>query len=183
MPKQKTVSIKSIDWKSFLPYVLPVLSFILVAFMFIRWYKARTAEKPSDFLNSEAMQVQALPSDQQESLIKGTTDFETIALSSSSSATGEIRYQVKDSTLSFTLTANLPASEESYAVWLQTPGTESRRRVFTLTENKAGFVGSASISAEVLPVDVIVTKSSDLLLEDAVLTGNIPASLSEMSEE
>jgi len=42
-----------------------------------------------------------------------------------------------------------------------------------LEYSKAGYIGSASVPADVLPVEVVVSAESDLTLEDAVLRGLI----------
>lgn len=164
--------------KSVLPYVLPILSLALVSFMFFRWYRARTAQTPNDFLNSEDFQVQTLPTQQQEQLVKGTTDFDAVKMEASGTASGEIRYQVTDDSLNFSVTANLPDSPEDYAVWLRTPGTDARRHIFNLQKEKAGYIGSASVSTQVLPVEIVVTKASDLMLDDVLLRGTIEATAS-----
>lgn len=168
MSKNRTLS-------PYLPYILPILSLLLVSFMFFRWYRARTSEAPRDFLNSENLQLESFPAEQEESFIKGTSDFNTVSMEATGVANGEIRYQLEGNKLHLMVTADLPKSEESYAVWLRNPQTQSQKRVFNLVEGKAGYFGTVSLSTEVLPVDVLVSKSSDLLLNDVVLEGKIEA--------
>jgi hypothetical protein len=84
-------------------------------------------------------------------------------------ASGEIRYQLVEDKLNFTVTANLPDSNEAFTVWLKEIDGDAKKKVFTLSYSKAGFIGSASVPAEVLPIEVIVSTESDLLLEDALL--------------
>jgi hypothetical protein len=88
-------------------------------------------------------------------------------------AVGELRYQIKDDKLSFTVTANLPNSKEEYAVWLTDSSGEAKKRVFNLKYSKAGYIGSAMVSDDVLPVKVSISKASDLMLEDILLQAEI----------
>lgn len=181
MPKSATISSSKKNeagesrLKSFLPYLFPILSLALVVFMFFRWYNSRATETPEDFLNSESFQVEDLAPSEAEEIMQGITDFKSVALEGEGQASGEIRYQEVDGKLNFTVTANLEESQENYAVWLKSPDSDSKRRVFDLTMTKAGYLGSASVQAEVLPVEVIISKASDLLLQDVVLKGKIEA--------
>lgn len=154
--------------KNFAPYALPLLAILFVLFMFVRWYRVRTNTNPESMLNSQ-LEVESLSLEEEESIIKGTADYKTVVFETESEATGEIRYQMVDGKLHFTVTANLPDSEEAYAVWLKDIEGSSKKRVFNLDYSKAGYIGSAAVPAEILPVEVVVAEASDLMLEDAVL--------------
>jgi hypothetical protein len=158
--------------KKFAPYALPLLAILFVLFMFVRWYKAKTDANPEGMINSN-LQVESLTQEQEESIIRGTTDYKTVALTSEGEASGELRYQMIDDKLFFTVTANLPDSQEAYAVWLKELDGSSKKRVFNLDYSKAGYIGSAAVPADILPVEVVVSEASDLMLEDAVLRGII----------
>ena len=158
--------------KNFAPYALPLLAILFVLFMFVRWYKAKTNTSPESMLNSQ-LEVSDLSLEEEESIIKGTTDYETVVFETDSEASGEIRYQIVDDKLHFTVTANLPDSVEAYAVWLKEVDGSSKKRVFNLDYSKAGYIGSAAVPAEILPVEVVVAEASDLMLEDALLHGVI----------
>lgn len=160
--------------QNLLPYVFPLIAIIFVVIMFARWYKGKTAETPSSLLDSQ-LKVESLPADIQNSVIKGATDYKMIDMQGTDEAVGELRYQIKDGKLSFTVTANLPESKEEYAVWLADTKNQARKRVFNLVYSKAGYVGSAVVSDEVLPVKVVVTKASDLMLQDALLQVDLAA--------
>lgn len=157
-----------------LPYVFPLLAVIFVGIMFARWYQARTATTPTGLLDPD-FAVESLSAEEQNSIIKGATDSNTVEMQGDEAAMGEVRYQVADGKLSFTVTANLPAAEEEYAVWLTDEAKQTRKRVFNLSYSKAGYVGSAMVSADVLPVQVVVSKASDLLLQDIVLEATVSA--------
>lgn len=160
--------------QNLLPYLFPSIAIIFVVIMFARWYKGKTAETPVSLLDSQ-LQVESLPADMQNSIIKGATDYQAMDMQGVEQAVGELRYQVKGDKLTFTVTANLPDSKEDYAVWLADVDGDAKRRVFNLVYSKAGYVGSAVVSAGVLPVKVVVAKASDLMLEDALLQAELAA--------
>lgn len=157
-----------------LPYVFPLIAIAFVLIMFVRWYQTRTAEAPTGLLDPELM-VESLPADVQNSIVRGTADYDVVAMSGDSQAMGEVRYQLADDKVSFTVTANLPTSQEEYAVWLTDLEGQTRKRVFNLVYSKAGYVGSALVTADVLPVKVVVSKASDLLLQDSLLEAELRA--------
>jgi len=160
--------------QNLLPYLLPLIALILVIIMFVRWYQGKTAETPISLLDSQ-LQVESLPSEVQDSIIKGSPDYTTLDMQGVDQATGEVRYQIVDGKFNFTVTANLPESKEEYAVWLASPSDDSKKRVFNLTYSKAGYIGSAAVSADVLPVKVVVAKASDLMLQYILLQVEIAA--------
>lgn len=159
--------------EKYTPYILPLLAFIFVAVMFIRWYGGKTANKPEGSLISDNLQVSSLSQDEEESIVKGTADFSSADMIGIGEASGEVRYQLIGEKLNFTVTANLPDGEEAYAVWLKEIDGDARKKVFMLEYSKAGYIGSASVPADVLPVEVVVSSESDLSLEDAVLRAMI----------
>lgn len=158
--------------QNFLPYLFPLIAIILVVVMFARWYKGKTAEAPVSLLDSQ-LEVESLSAQMQDSIIKGATDYKMLNMVGIDQAVGEVRYQIKDNKLSFTVTANLPSSKEEYAVWLSDMDGAAKKRVFNLKYSKAGYVGSAMVSDDVLPVKVLVSKASDLMLEDVLLQTEI----------
>jgi len=159
--------------KKFGPYILPLLALIFVAVMFIRWYGGKTADKPEGSLISSELEVSTLSPDEEESIIRGAADFSSVEMLALGDASGEIRYQLVGEKLNFTVTANLPEADEAFAVWLKEVEGDARKKVFVLDYSKAGYIGSASVPADVLPVEVVVSTESDLLLEDAILRGMI----------
>jgi len=158
--------------QNFLPYVFPLIAIVLVVIMFTRWYKGKTVEAPVSLLDSQ-LEVESLPAQMQDSIIKGATDYKMLNMIGVEQAVGEVRYQIKDDKLSFTVTANLPSSKEEYAVWLSDMDGTAKKRVFNLKDSKAGYVGSAMVSADILPIKILVSKASDLMLEDILLQAEI----------
>lgn len=150
-----------------MPYLFPLIAVIFVVIMFARWYQGKTSETPVSLLDPQ-FQVETLPTAVQDSILKGAVDYQTAEMKGDGQVAGEVRYQVEGDKLSFTLTANLPAAKEDYSVWLV--GSETaKKRVFNLESSKAGYIGSAMVSADVLPVKVVVVKASDLMLQDVLL--------------
>ena len=160
--------------QALLPYLFPLIAIIFVVIMFARWYKGKTTETPISLLDPQ-LQVESLSKDLQNNIIKGATDYKALDMQSSDKAIGELRYQIKDGKLSFTVTANLPQSKEEYAVWLTDLNDKASKRVFNLVYSKAGYIGSAMVSSDVLPVKVVVAKASDLMLQDALLKVELAA--------
>lgn len=158
--------------QNLLPYLFPLIAIILVVVMFARWYKGKTADVPVSLLDSQ-LEVESLPAQVQDSVIKGATDYKMLNMIGVDQAVGEVRYQIKDDKLSFTVTATLPSSKEDYAVWLTDINGDAKKRVFNLKYSKAGYVGSAMVSDDILPVKVLVSKASDLMLEDILLQAEI----------
>ena len=143
--------------------------------MFARWYKGKTAETPISLLDDQ-LTVESLSDEMENDIIKGASDYSMIDMQGVGQSAGEVRYQISDDKLSFTVSAILPESTEDYAVWLV--DGDAKKRVFNLKYSKAGFIGSAMVPADVLPVKVVVAKASDLMLEDMLLQAEI-----EMPEE
>ena len=158
--------------QSLLPYLFPLIAIVLVVVMFARWYKGKTAEAPVSLLDSQ-LEVESLSAQMQDSIIKGAADYKMLNMIGVDQAVGELRYQIKDDKLSFTVTANLPSSKEEYAVWLSDMDGTAKKRVFNLKYSKAGYVGSAMVSDDILPIKVLVSKASDLMLEDILLQTEI----------
>ena len=120
--------------KKFSPYILPLLAFIFVTVMFVRWYSGKTANKPEGSLISNDLEVTSLSQDEEESIIKGTADYSTIEMLAMGEASGEIRYQLVGEKLNFTVTANLPDGNEAFAVWLKEVYGDARKKVFVLNQ-------------------------------------------------
>ncbi len=151
-----------------MPYLFPLIAVIFVVVMFARWYQSKTADAPVSLLDPQ-FQVETLPSQVENDILKGAVDYQTAEMQGEGKVAGEVRYQIVDDKLSFTVTANLPSSEEDYVVWLTDGNNEAKKRVFNLIYSKAGYMGSAMVAAEVLPVRVVIVKASDLLLQDVLL--------------
>jgi hypothetical protein len=157
-----------------LPYLFPLLAIVFVTVMFARWYQGKTAEAPKALLDTQ-LEIAALTEAEQSSLIRGTADYKMVAMTGTEGAYGEVRYQVSEDKLVFSVTANLDSAASKYAVWMMSPDGQLSKHMFDLVASKAGLVGSAAITTEVLPARLVVAPASDLELEQIILSADLPA--------
>ncbi len=145
--------------KQYYPFIVPAISLILVLFLAFRWYNLRTQRDSI----SDVTQVEVEDLTQEELLVvQGASDVSTVDLKSETDepAIGQVRYKVEDERVLITITADLPELEtESYQVWFAGQGKEPQQ-AFMLTRSKAGYLGSASLNIENLPLEVLVTDQS-----------------------
>ena len=76
--------------QNLIPYLFPSIAIIFVVIMFARWYKGKTAESPVSLLDSQ-LQVESLPKDVQNNIIKGATDYKMIDMQGVDQSVGEVR--------------------------------------------------------------------------------------------
>lgn len=157
-----------------LPYLFPLLAMIFVTVMFVRWYQGKTAEAPKALLN-EQLEIAPLTEAEQSSLLRGTADYKALTMTGTEGARGEVRYQVSEDKLVFSVTANLDGATGTYAVWMMSPDGQVSKRLFDLVLGKAGLLGSAAVTTDVLPARLVVAPASDLELEQIMLSVDVPA--------
>jgi len=163
--------------KKALPFVFPVAALFLVAFLAFRWYGQRTEQTGEISEFGEGIEIEELSSSELDSVIKGVGDFKTVELEGGEDGLGGVRYEIANDRVTFSVSASLPELEEGvYQVWLKAIDSEATRKAFNLEYAKGGFMGSAAISDETLPFEVLVSreKSDDDSLEEVVLRGVIP---------
>lgn len=168
--------------KKLLPFIFPLTSLAIVMFLAFRWYSNRT-DRGNITPFAENVALEELTSEESSMALRGVGDFETVEMESEEDGeeTGKVRYEVKDGKVKFSVTANLENSqEENYQVWLKDPNSDAVRKAFTLEYIKGGMSGTAAISSETLPFEVIVSKDSSEAQEpsDVLLKG-----LVELEEE
>jgi hypothetical protein len=163
--------------KKVLPFIFPLIALIIVGFLAYRWYSLNTANRPgANGEIGEGVQIEDLSTAEQEQIIRGTGDFQRVELQGEAETRGEIRYEVENNRVRFSVVADLPPAQGGvYTAWLRTPGSEQTRKAFLLEASKGGFVGSAAVSADVLPLEVIVSReqNDDDTLETVVLRGTV----------
>lgn len=172
--------------KKYTPYIFPLVVLSVVFLLVFRWYSMRTQRLEPDTF-AEGVEIENLSEDELVNSINGVGDYEVVDLTASEEeAQGEIRYEIVDEKVRFSVMANLPESDMSYHVWLKEVDGDAIREVFTLEPGKGGYIGSAALPSELLPFEVIVTEGSDGVdaAETNVLRGVIQAEESmEMMEE
>jgi len=164
--------------KKFLPFVFPAVAFLIVLFLAFRWYSLQSETNGQISSNTEGVQIEDLTESERDSVLSGVGDFETVVLESEEpeTAQGQVRYEVQDDKVTFSVMSGLPQLEAGfYQVWLKGQGSEVAARAFRLEFSKGGFLGTAAVSTEVLPLEVTVTreKTDDNQMEAVVLQGMV----------
>jgi hypothetical protein len=130
-------------------------------------------------LLNEGVMIEELTDDDAMSLLTGAGDYDSVDLvGEDPTHLGEVRWEVRDDQLLFSVTTTLPAPAAGhYQVWLRQAEGNAQRRAFMLTSGKAGYMGSGSLDASTLPLEVIVSRelTDDGLLEEVLLRGMITA--------
>jgi len=166
--------------KKYVPFLFPAIALLIVLFLGFRWYSAQTAKPEVKIPGmAEGVKIDNLSADEMKKFqSKGAKDLSSVELKGTGEVTGQVRYEVKDGKIAFTVNAAVPqltAKAGFYQVWLNQVGSQTKTKAFVLEYNKGGYLGSASVSADMLPFEVTVSKETkdDAQLEAAVLTGTI----------
>jgi hypothetical protein len=164
--------------KRIYPYIFPAVALLFVLFLLFRWYNLRTEREGMTSLLNEGVTIEELTDDDAMSLLTGVGDYDSVDLvGEDPTHLGEVRYEVRDDELLFSVTTTLPTPRIGhYQVWLRQTEGNAQRKAFRLTEGKAGFMGSGLLSADTLPLEVLVSLelTDDGLLEEVLLQGTIP---------
>lgn len=161
--------------KQFLPFIFPTAAIILVVVLAVRWYRLRDQQigQISEF--AQGVEIEDLTEVERDSALSGVKDVETLELQSDDDAVmGKVRYEMGDNKVKFTVTASLPEEETAqYQVWLKEVNGQAIRKAFALEMLKGGYNGSAAISAETLPFEVVISKEmiDDNLMEEILMRG------------
>lgn len=162
--------------KKIYPYILPTIALFIVALLAFRWYNIRTQRDGEITPFGEGVEIENLSEVEAERVLKGVGDFETAPLSGTGEVQGQVRYEIKDDKVSFSVSADLPElTEGQYQVWLQDVDGKSRSKAFVLGMGKGGYMGSAALDANTLPFEVVVSaeKTDDSEIEEVVLKGMV----------
>lgn len=169
--------------KKFTPYVFPLVALLVVIFLLYRWYDMRTEKVVNPVEFGEGVEIENLSENELGSVLRGSNDITTVELenaqtdSAEPASTGVIRYDVVDNKVLFSVMAELPELEQgAYQVWLKEINGDGMRKAFSLEAGKGGMMGSASVSTELLPFEVVVSKEmsvSDETIETVILKGAI----------
>lgn len=185
--------------KRYLPYVFPAAAMLVVVFLTYRWYSQNTAGIGQITEFAEGVEIEELSEEEQTSVFRGVGDIQTLQLQPATkddqtesqsdqvapeiaeltaTATGQVRYEIVDGRVRFSVMAALPEQDLGYyQVWLKAVDSDAIRKAFLLELSKSGFMGSAAISADTLPFEVIVSyeKSEVSVPSNTLLTGKIQA--------
>lgn len=154
--------------KKFYPYILPTIALIFVGFLAFRWYSLRTQRGDISQVG-EGVEIENLSEVEAEKILKGAGDFKKVDLAGTLGFLGLVRYAIEDGKVQFSVSADVPSTDEAsemedgatYRVWLKRSGAEDNEatQAFILVRGKGGLVGSAAVSVEEMPFEVIVTKT------------------------
>lgn len=175
--------------KKYTPYILPLVVVAVVFILVYRWYNMRTERMTSSLLD-EGVVIENLSEEELQETLDEASDFKTAELkpvqpaesetegeTPESSETGEgvIRYDITDNRVVFSVIGTFPKSEENYQVFLKDIDGTVTRHAFTLEDRKGGLVGSAAVSVDILPVEVLVARGGIDKPGEVVLSGRIEA--------
>ncbi len=166
--------------KKFIPFVFPLIAICLVLFLAMRWYNSKTSREGTQAKIAQfddTTQIDNLSASDSSRLKHPAQDEKSVDLSGAGDAKGQVRYDVTNGKVYMTLTASLPdAGKSIYQVWFKDVNGESKKKAFTLVNAKGGYVGSAAVSADMLPFEVVVSKqktADDAAMGATVLSGVI----------
>jgi hypothetical protein len=167
--------------KRLLPFIFPTAAIVLVIILGVRWFRLRQERTGQISEFAEGIEIEDLTDDITQEPLSEAEDLESQELMNETddeSVMGQVRYELDDERIHFSVFANLPETDATYQVWLQDLTGESRRPAFVLSRLKGGYIGSAAISVETLPFEVIVSKEAvlDNQPEQIMLRGIISAS-------
>lgn len=176
--------------KRYAPYIFPVIVAGVVGLVGYRWYDSQRVETTDLF--SEGVRIENLSvAEREAALTTGAGDYTNVelrpatgltTLETAPAPTGVVRYEIEEGLVKFGVIAGLPESEGPYQVWLREIGGEATRLAFSLEMGKGGYVGSASISADLLPFEVLVTRETQTTpsATDVLFTSVIEEAIEEM---
>ncbi len=167
--------------KKLLPFIFPTAAIVLVIILGVRWYRLRQDRTGQISEFAEGIEIEDLTDEATEQPLNEADDLASQEMTNETddeTVMGQIRYELDEERIRFSVYANLPETTDTYQVWLQDLTGESQRPAFTLARLKGGYLGSAAISAETLPFEVMVTKETTLdnQMEEVMLRGILTAS-------
>lgn len=172
--------------KKYTPYIFPLIVVVIVFFLVYRWYSVRTDRGTQQADLGEGIQIENLTPEQLQNMSQGSKDLETAAMEPGTTdaevaGIGTIRYEIVDGKVNFSVLANLPDSATPYYVWVRSKDGSDLTQAFTLEMGKGGYMGTAAVPEDRLPLEVIVSQSSDKasVMDSVVLRGMIEAKTAE----
>ncbi len=160
--------------KKYYPYIFPAIALLLVLFLAFRWYNLRTQRDQTP--TNGQVEIENLTPEEQEEIVQGANDTTTVNLEGEATASGQVRYSVKDDRVVFSVSAALEKLTDGvYQVWVK-PQDQEQHKAFELDYGKGGYTGSAALAADNMPFEVILSKelnSADNQMEMVILRGKV----------
>lgn len=158
----------------YLPFVFPAVAMLIIVFLAYRWFSLQTNRPLADI--GEGIEIEDLTPDEAETVMRGTgEDVKEVELAGEEDqpmAQGDVRYEIKDGRVRFSVIANLPQPQGGfYQAWVK--AGEAVSKAFRLEMNKGGYAGTAALNQNSLPFEVIVTQEQqdDETMETVILRG------------
>lgn len=167
--------------KKFTPYIFPLIVLAIVFFLVYRWYSMRSQQTAETDQYGEGIEIENLSDADANSVLRGTGNVKTAPLEkgedgqSEELGAGSIRYEIASGRVRFSVSADLPKPDTAYTVWVRTQGQDNLTQAFSLEMGKGGYMGTAALSADLLPLEVIVSKATNKseVLDSVILRGVI----------
>jgi hypothetical protein len=162
--------------KKLVPFVFPLIAILIVIVAAVRWYSDHSAQsgKISDTAATTQVEPNGATGSGNLSHATSAKDAHTVFLSGQAPAQGEVRSEIKNGTVWYTITADLPKQKtEKYLVWMVTSTSAVPKKVFLLEQNKGGFIGSGSVSTSLLPItfEITLEKNQPNISSNIILSG------------
>lgn len=165
------------------PYIFPLIVTAIVFFLVFRWFESRDQNANSlDY--GEGIEIENLSETEASDLLTGAEDLTTTPLQAPETSqdsqfvgSGSIRYEITDERVRFSVLSALPETDQPYRVWIRTDGEENLTEAFELMENKGGYQGTAAVSTDMLPLEVILSTAENRadVMDQVLLRGIITA--------
>jgi hypothetical protein len=171
--------------KKYTPYVFPLIVISVVFLLVFRWYNLRSDLVEYDLLG-EGIEIENLSEEEASRFSQGVADFESVNLEGANpDNSGIVRYEIEGDIVRFSVEANLPESGREYRVWLRSLDGKAMREAFVLSPAKGGYLGNATLPAELLPFEIIVSdlETAREVDENGLLRGVIDSSQAENEVE
>lgn len=174
------------------PFIFPLVAFVIVLLLLFRWYSLQNSRSGqitdegqvielNDLLKSQNGTPSATPNLGGKQLGQAS-DYKTQELQPfhnektgvTADATGNIRYEITNNQVALTVFVQLMQHDSGvYQVWWQKGDTLTK--AFVLEPGKGGLMGSATISQDQLPLEVVVSHEhqNDTKLEEILLRGTL----------
>lgn len=171
--------------KKFLPFIFPAAALLLVIILAFRWYGLRNRPVPARPEFTEGVQIENLSQAELDRIMRGVSDLKKLELVPEPDQTeimGEVRYEETEGKVAFTVVADLPLLEKGqYQVWLKDTESDATRKAFVLEYMKGGYTGSASLSSQALPFQIIVSRemTDDNQMETVVMKATLQGEKTE----
>jgi hypothetical protein len=164
------------NFKKYYPFIVPTIALLLVIFLAFRWYNLRTQRDEGG--DQTQVEIENL-TEEEVDIVQGTDDVSTVPLEREGEqmVSGRVRYTIQDDRVLLNVSAELEQQEGmTYQVWIRPEGQDDAQKAFVLAYGKGGYVGSAALSTDKLPLEIIISEemnAEDDQVETPLLRGMI----------